>query len=70
MTIQSSNLLPYLAFLIFFVITFLLTTEEYLIWFNKQCSSNFWAFFIFSLIIASLAFIWTGCLVKFSNVTI
>jgi predicted tellurium resistance membrane protein TerC len=66
MTNTHFNLLPYLAFLIFFVITFLLTTEENIIWFHSKCSSTFWAFVIFALIIASLAFIWTGCIMKYT----
>jgi Zn-dependent membrane protease YugP len=58
------TLLPYIAFLIFFVSVFLLTTESSLVWLSENCSSLAWTFFILSLIIGCLAFIWTGYIIK------
>ena len=57
-----ANFLPYYAFIIFFLIAFLLTIETSNNWFKEHC--NDYGFFIFSLLIGCIAFIWTGCITK------
>jgi hypothetical protein len=59
------NPLPYIAFIIFFVITFLVTSEEFLGWCDTKSSSRFWTFIVIATIIASIGYIWTGCMIRY-----
>jgi len=59
------NPLPYIAFLIFFIITFLITRDEFLEWCDFNSSGRFWTFMLMATIIGSIAFIWTGCMIRY-----
>ncbi len=59
------NPLPYIAFLIFFIITFLITSDECLAWFDTKSSSRFWTYVLIATILAIVAFIWTGCMIRY-----
>ena len=68
--IHEFKIIPYLAFLIFFIIIFLLTSDDILNWLLENCKSKFWTYLLIALVMGCVGFIWTGLILKYYDVKV
>lgn len=64
------DIIPYMSFLIFFVIIFFLTNSLIYDWISRQCCSEFGSSIVLALIVGSTAFIWNALIVKYIKLNV